>query len=121
MLPNISTLMRTPKMSKSLKNANILLMLLAKFHFFAFSLSLFLYIHKKTTEALLGIHCVKSVQIWSFFWSVFSRICTEYGEIRSTSLYSVQMRKNTNQKKTPYLDSFYAVIQLFSSSIPNFP
>ena len=28
-------------------------------------------------------HCVKSVQIWSFFWIVFSRISTEYGEIRS--------------------------------------
>ena len=26
-------------------------------------------------------HCVKSVQIRSFFWSVFSRIWTEYGEI----------------------------------------
>ena len=26
--------------------------------------------------------CVKSVQIRSFFWSVFSRIRTEYGEIR---------------------------------------
>ena len=26
-------------------------------------------------------HCVKSVQIQSFFWSVFSRIWTEYGEI----------------------------------------
>ena len=25
-------------------------------------------------------HCVKSVQIRSFFWSVFSRIRTEYGE-----------------------------------------
>ena len=29
------------------------------------------------------IHCVKSVQIRSFFWSVFSRIQTEYGEMRS--------------------------------------
>ena len=37
-------------------------------------------------------HCVKSVQIRSFFWSVFSRIRTEYGEIRS-------MRENTDQKK----------------------
>ena len=27
------------------------------------------------------VHCVKSVQIRSFFWSVFSRIRTEYGEI----------------------------------------
>ena len=28
-------------------------------------------------------HCVKSVQIMSFIWSVFSRIRTEYGEIRT--------------------------------------
>ena len=28
-------------------------------------------------------HCVKGVQIRSFFWSVFSRIRTECGEIRS--------------------------------------
>ena len=27
-----------------------------------------------------GVHCVKSVQIRSYFWSVFSRIWTEYGE-----------------------------------------
>ena len=27
-------------------------------------------------------HCVKSVQIRIFFWSVFSRIWTEYGKIR---------------------------------------
>ena len=44
-------------------------------------------------------HCVKSVQIRSFFWSVFSRIRTEYGEIRSISPYSVRMRENTDQKK----------------------
>ena len=34
-------------------------------------------------------HCVKSVQIRSFFWSVFFRTQTEYGEIRSISPYSV--------------------------------
>ena len=34
-------------------------------------------------------HCVKSVHIRSFFWPVFSRIRTEYGEIR----------ENTDQKK----------------------
>ena len=44
-------------------------------------------------------HCVKSLQIQSFFWSVFSRIRTEYGEIRSISPYSVLMRENTVQKK----------------------
>ena len=37
------------------------------------------------------LHCAKSVQIRSFFWSVFSRIRTGYP-------YSVQMRKNTDQK-----------------------
>ena len=35
----------------------------------------------------------------SFFWSVFSRIRTEYGEIRSISSYSVRIRENTDQKK----------------------
>ena len=48
------------------------------------------------------IHCVKkSVQIRIYFWSVFSRIRTEYGEIRSIrsiSPYSVRMRENTDQK-----------------------
>ena len=42
---------------------------------------------------------MKIVQIRSFFWSVFSRIRTEYGEIRSISPYSVRMRENTDQKK----------------------
>ena len=28
-------------------------------------------------------HCVKSVQTWSFFWSVFSCIWTEYRKIRT--------------------------------------
>ena len=43
--------------------------------------------------------CVKNVQIRSLFWSVFSRICTEYGEIQSISPYSARMRENTDQKK----------------------
>ena len=28
-------------------------------------------------------HCVKSVQIWSYFWSVFSHIQSECGKIRT--------------------------------------
>ena len=47
----------------------------------------------------LYLHCVKCFQIRSFFWSVFPRIRTEYGEIRSISPYSVRMRENTEQKK----------------------
>ena len=37
-----------------------------------------------------------------FFWPIFSRIRTKYGEIRSISPYSVQMRENTDQKNSEY-------------------
>ena len=40
-------------------------------------------------------HCMKCVQIRSYFWSVFSRIRTEYREI----LRILQLRENTDQKK----------------------
>ena len=42
---------------------------------------------------------VKSVQIRSFLWSVFSCVRTEYGDLRSKSLYSVQIQEITDQKK----------------------
>ena len=42
---------------------------------------------------------MKSVQIRSFFWSLFSLIRTEYGEKLRTSPYSVRMREDTDQKK----------------------
>ena len=44
----------------------------------------------------LRVRCVKSVQIRSFFWSVFSRIRTEYGKIRSihSECGKIQNRKN---------------------------
>ena len=48
---------------------------------------------------ILITHCVKSVQIRSYFWSVFSHIRTEYGVIRSISPYSVLMQENTDQKE----------------------
>ena len=44
-------------------------------------------------------HCVKSVQIWSFFWSLFFRIRTEYRHWLSKSSYSVRIRENTDQRK----------------------
>ena len=37
-------------------------------------------------------YCVKGVQIRSWFWSEFSRIRTEYGEILCISPYSVRKR-----------------------------
>ena len=36
------------------------------------------------------------------FWSAFSRIWTEYGEIRSISPYSVRMPKNADQNNSKY-------------------
>ena len=44
-------------------------------------------------------HCAKGVHIQSFFWSAFSRICSEYGDLLSKSLYSVQIRENAVLKK----------------------
>ena len=48
-------------------------------------------------------------QYSGFFWSILSRIRTEYAEIRSISPYSVQMQENTDQKKN-------SKNELFSSS-----
>ena len=39
------------------------------------------------------------VQIRSSFWSVFSHIWTEYGDLWNKSLYSVQIWENTDQEK----------------------
>ena len=36
------------------------------------------------------------------FWSVFTRIWTEYGEILRISSYSIQMPENTNQNNSKY-------------------
>ena len=38
----------------------------------------------------------------ALFWSVFSRFQTEYGEIRSTSPYSVRMRENAGHNNSEY-------------------
>ena len=46
-------------------------------------------------EIFSTIHCVKSFQIRSFFWSIFSPNARKYGP-----------------EKTPYLDTFHAVIYL---------
>ena len=61
-------------------------------------------------------HCVKCVQIWCFFWSIFFHIRTEYGEILRIPLCSVRMRENTDQKKLRILDSFHAVKVLRKST-----
>ena len=48
------------------------------------------------------LHCPKNVQKRSFFWSVFSRIWTEYVDLRNKSPLSVQIRENCGPEKTVY-------------------
>ena len=51
----------------------------------------------------------KMCQYSELFWSAFSCIRTEYGEIRSISPYSVQMRENGDQNNSEY-GHFVAVL-----------
>ena len=50
---------------------------------------------------LLVDHCVKSVKIRSYFWSIFSCIWTEYGDLQSNRKYGPEI--------TPHLETFHAV------------
>ena len=44
-------------------------------------------------------HCLKSVQIRSFLWPVFSSITTEYGDLLYETPYSFQIQENTDRNK----------------------
>ena len=57
-----------------------------------------------------SLHCVKSVHIRSFFWSLFSRIWTEYGVLPRKSPYSVQIRENKDQKNSVFEHFWRSVI-----------
>ena len=56
----------------------------------------------------LNSHYVKSVQIRSFFWFVFSRIWTEYREILRKSPYLIRVRENTDHIKSSVFGPFHA-------------
>ena len=45
---------------------------------------------------------MKIVQIRKFFWSVFFRIRTEYGDLLSKSPHSARIRENTDQKNSVF-------------------
>ena len=47
-------------------------------------------------------HCVKSVQIRSYFWSVFSCIWIEYRDLLHKSLYSIQIQENRDKKNSAF-------------------
>ena len=59
-------------------------------------------------------HCVKSVQIQSFFWSVFCCIRTEYGDLRE-NIYIYKYRKTWTRNNSVFghfsrSDQFYVGI-----------
>ena len=65
------------------------------------------------------IHYVKSVQIRSCFWSVFSGFLTEYGDLLRNPIYSV-FSPNTGKygpKINPYLDTSNAAITAMTLKI----
>ena len=63
---------------------------------------------------------VKSVQIRSFFWSLFSCIQTEYGDLRGKFKYSVRKQEKTDQKKLRIWTLFTKPLQESSCSHLNF-
>ena len=56
-------------------------------------------------EATFNYHCVKRVRVRSFFWSVFFRIQTNYGDIQSIQSECGKIRT----RKTPNKDTFHKV------------
>ena len=56
-------------------------------------------------KSLTIYHCVKRVRIRSYSGSYFSRIRTEYGELRSISTYAIQMRENVCNFWHKYLEN----------------
>ena len=56
------------------------------------------YNQRTCAEVFSGLR--KKCPYSEFFPSIFSRIRTDYGEIRSTFPYSVQMWENTDQKNS---------------------
>ena len=51
---------------------------------------------------MVSVSLCKKCPYSELFWSSFSRIRTEYGEIRSMSPYSVRIRENTDQNNSEY-------------------
>ena len=50
----------------------------------------------------LGLSLREKCSYSEFFWSVFPRIRTKYGEIRTIPPYSVRMRENADQRNSEH-------------------
>ena len=61
---------------------------------------------KSDVYAPLETHCLKSIQIRSFFCSVFSCIWTEYGDLRTKYPISVEIEENADLKKLRFWSFF---------------
>ena len=69
-----------------------------------------------------AFHCVKNVQIRSFFWSVFSCIWNDHGDL----VRNFRIQSKCEPEKTSYLDNLcsvfigYKIEALVSDSIHNY-
>ena len=68
------------------------------YHWFSIGIPCIFLVHKPTDTQTL----CKTCPFLELFWSVFSCIWTEYGEIRSISPYWVRMREDTDQNNSKY-------------------
>ena len=76
------------------------------YHIIYLAISIFLYlsIYLVWMNFPVGPHCVKKCPYLELFWSVVSRIWTEYGEKFCISLYSVRMQENADQNNSEWGD-----------------
>ena len=78
--------------------------------------------HLLITSAISSKPALREKCLYSeFFWSVFSRIQTENGEIRGISPYSVRIWENTDQKNSEYGHFSRSVDLISSEKISTFP
>ena len=63
---------------------------------------LWLGMYKSEVQRLNKLSLLEKCPYLEIFWSVFSRIQTGNGDIRSISPYSVRMRENVDQKNSEY-------------------
>ena len=61
-------------------------------------------------------HCVKSVQIHSFFWSIISCLRTEYEYLLCKSPYSAWIHENKTQKNSAFWHFSRSVVGLLLKS-----
>ena len=85
------------------------------------TLSLFINQLLKISTNVFNLQCVKSVQILSFSWSVFSRIRTEYREIRSIQFECGKIRTRKNSVFGHFSGCVVLLIWIFMDFLKHLP